>query len=362
MLQQTQVKTVIPYWRRWMARLPNVPSLAKARTETVLKLWAGLGYYTRAQNLRRSAQLILKHRNGNFPTAFDEMLRLPGVGRYTSGAICSIAFDQPVPAVDGNVIRVLCRFIGIRTNPKEATTKARLWKTAQDLVSLASEINTEDTRYCSHFNQGLMELGATVCTQRQPNCNACPLRLNCIANLENCTNEIPVLPPPPVSQYRHFVAFAVSCQGLFLVQKRSANGINARLWEFPNSEVNANTMDIAKEARACLGFIPSKLHNLGSIRHTITRYRIRLEVYCADLPKGRFRSPESSKWCSYQQLKNLPFPSAHLKIVDLLLNRRLTFRTNAAKSASRNRSSKHPQRDSENPAPTVRTLGSLPKR
>lgn len=356
MLQQTQVKKVIPYWNRWITRLPDVASLAKARTETVLKLWAGLGYYNRAQNLRRAAQVILRDHDGLFPTTFEEVFKLPGVGKYTAGAICSIAFNQPVPAVDGNVVRVLSRFLGIKANPTEAATKAGLWKTAQDLVSLASEINTPDTQYCSQINQGLMELGATVCTPRNPKCKACPFSRTCIANLEKCTGEIPALASPPISRHRRFVAFAVSHKGLFLVQKRSANGINAQLWEFLNSEVSTSTIDIDEEARACLGFSPGKLHNLGTVHHTITRNRIRLDVYYTEVSNRRFRTLGTSKWCSDQQLNNLPFPSAHRKIVDLLRNFKLTLQTNAAKPVSINRSSKHLPKDSENPASTARML------
>src|SRR5947207_2187106 len=138
MLQQTQVKKVIPYWQHWMRELPTVQSLARARPEKVLKLWEGLGYYTRARNLQTAARMIVARHGGHFPERFEDVLALPGIGRYTAGAICSIAFNQPMPVLDGNVTRVLARIFGIEKNPKEKETNAQLWNLAQGLVSGAN--------------------------------------------------------------------------------------------------------------------------------------------------------------------------------------------------------------------------------
>src|SRR5436190_20222920 len=138
MLQQTQVQTVIPYWRRWMRELPTVQSLARARPEKVLKLWEGLGYYTRARNLQKAARIIVDRHGGRFPERFDEVLALPGIGRSTSGAICSIAFNQPTPILDGNVIRVLTRIFGIAENPREKPVADKLWKLAEAFVRAAA--------------------------------------------------------------------------------------------------------------------------------------------------------------------------------------------------------------------------------
>ena len=137
MLQQTQVKTVIPYWKRWMRKLPSIEAVAKARSDKIHKLWEGLGYYTRARNLQKAAKQILEKHNGKFPDIFDDVLALPGIGRYTAGAICSIAFNQPTPILDGNVIRVLTRVYGIGENPHEKKTNARLWQLAEELVVFA---------------------------------------------------------------------------------------------------------------------------------------------------------------------------------------------------------------------------------
>src|SRR5437764_10145580 len=156
MLQQTQVKTVVPYWRRWMRKLPGLRALARARPDTVLKLWEGLGYYSRARNLQTAAQRIVEKHAGRFPQRFDQVLALPGIGRYTAGAICSIAFNQPTPVLDGNVIRVLTRVFGIAENPREKKTNAELWNLATQLVVCAAR-NVKHASPCSHLNQSLME-------------------------------------------------------------------------------------------------------------------------------------------------------------------------------------------------------------
>ncbi|MEK7706965.1 MAG: A/G-specific adenine glycosylase, partial [Verrucomicrobiota bacterium] len=206
MLQQTQVKTVIPYWERWMRELPTVHAAAKASPAKLHKLWEGLGYYTRVRNLQRAAQQIItphapfsksRRRRGNesqtakkletshvvsykFPENFDDILALPGIGRYTAGAIASMAFNQPHSILDGNVIRVLTRLFGIATNPREKKTNAQLWRIAEELVVHATR-NTQHVAACSHLNQSLMELGALICTPRSPNCPACPAQKLCVA-------------------------------------------------------------------------------------------------------------------------------------------------------------------------------------
>ncbi|HUA67417.1 MAG TPA: A/G-specific adenine glycosylase, partial [Candidatus Saccharimonadales bacterium] len=168
MLQQTQVKTVIPYWKRWRRELPTIKTVAGASADKIHKLWEGLGYYTRARNLQKAARQVITKHGGKFPENFDDILALPGIGRYTAGAICSIAFNQPMPILDGNVIRVLTRIFGIVENPKEKKTNARLWQLAEELVRRAvpspPRRGGNTTPYHSFLNQSLMELGALVCT------------------------------------------------------------------------------------------------------------------------------------------------------------------------------------------------------
>ena len=287
MLQQTQVKTVIPYWKRWMRELPTIKSVANASPDKIHKLWEGLGYYTRVRNLQKAAQQIVTRQDAiskssrsrglsrrsetqtdnetqikkkleipsafarlrrdkhvvsyKFPEKFDDVLALPGIGRYTAGAICSIAFNQPVPILDGNVIRVLTRIFGISQNPREKKTNARLWKLAEELVGRAvpspPRRGGDTAPYHSFLNQSLMELGALVCAPRNPRCLICPVKKLCAAFRENRVNELPNFGKRTPVAARHFVAFIAERKGRFLVRQRPAGVVNAHLWEFPNVEI-----------------------------------------------------------------------------------------------------------------------------
>ena len=186
MLQQTQIKTVIPYWERWMKHLPTVTSLATADDQHVLKLWEGLGYYTRARNLQKAARLICEKHSAIFPRAFDDILALPGVGRYTAGAIASIAYGDLAPIIDGNVIRVLSRQFVLEGDPKSPANQTRLWNLSTQLVTASNSP--------SALNQGLMELGATICTPREPQCPGCPIRRTCAALRLTRVHDFPQLP------------------------------------------------------------------------------------------------------------------------------------------------------------------------
>jgi A/G-specific adenine glycosylase len=319
MLQQTQVKTVLPYWRRWMRELPTLRSLAKARPEKVLKLWEGLGYYTRVRNLHDAARIIATQHGGQFPESFEEILALSGIGRYTAGAICSIAFNQPEPILDGNVIRVLTRVFGIKQDPREKTTNAKLWQLAGELVLIASGIHRRarpaETGNCSSFNQALMELGALVCTPKEPACDMCPVRRICIAYRSGKVAQFPHLIRPAKTTHRRFIAFVVENRGRFLVRQRPAGGVNAHLWEFPNVEVHEEIKNPVELALAQLGLALASVRPLVKVRHTITRYRNTLEVF-----RGRSIATNSSpnktcRWLTFSELGRLAFPSAHRNII-----------------------------------------------
>ena len=310
MLQQTQVKTVVPYWERWMARLPTVRTLARASEHRVLKLWEGLGYYSRARNLRRAANMIVAGHGGEFPSAFDAVLALPGIGRYTAGAICSIAFNQPHPVVDGNVIRVLTRLFGLRGNPKERHTNEMLWSLATELVDVAQRLDAK--RGCSHFNQSAMELGATICLPQNPRCAECPVKSACVARITDRIERFPELPPRATSSQRRVAAFVLERDGRYLVRQRSARVVNQGLWEFPNIELN-NGLSLPELARKHLGLDLSRARKLSTIRHTITRYRITMEVFrCLPPRKGI----TGGRWLTLRELRKLPFPSADRRILE----------------------------------------------
>ena len=270
MLQQTQVKTVIPFWERWMRELPTIAAAANASPAKLHKLWEGLGYYTRVRNLQQAAQVIVERHGGKFPERFADVLALPGIGRYTAGAICSIAFNQPTPILDGNVVRVLTRIFGISENPKDKKTNARLWTLAEELVATAREhrlscssrrealtsfrtphsaLRTRSQSLltsaatsagkCSALNQSLMELGALVCTPRNAQCLLCPVGKLCVAFREGRVESLPNLGRREPATARRFAAFVLERDGKYLVRQRPAGVVNAHLWEFPNVEINA---------------------------------------------------------------------------------------------------------------------------
>ena len=353
MLQQTQVKTVIPYWERWMRELPTVEAAAKASPDKIHKLWEGLGYYTRARNLQNAARQILEKHGGKFPQRFDDVLALPGIGRYTAGAICSIAFNQPTPILDGNVIRVLTRFFGISENPREKDTNVKLWKLAAQLVAGAAKYPNSRSRRreeahfkigssqslltptatptgnCSALNQSLMELGALVCTPRNPQCGNCPVNKLCVACRENRVAELPNLGNRTAATARRFVAFVVEQSGRFLVRQRPAGIVNAHLWEFPNVEILNGQFDPKLAAESILGIQPSSIKALCTVKHSITRYRITLEAFHADFGGTSCPSPFSGPaksgtrvtgpaevgiWKTPAQMRELAFCSAHKKL------------------------------------------------
>jgi A/G-specific adenine glycosylase len=316
MLQQTQVKTVLPYWQRWMRELPTIESLAKASPEKIHKLWEGLGYYTRVRNLQKAAQLVVAHHSGRFPETFDAVLALPGIGRYTAGAICSIAFNQPAPILDGNVIRVLTRVFGIAENPREKKTNAQLWQLAGTLVTIANRKSQITNSDCSHLNQSLMELGALVCTPRQPRCDLCPVASHCIARREDRIEQLPNLGPRTVATARRFAAFVIENQRRFLVRQRPAGVVNAHLWEFPNIEVNG--ADLRAAARDALGFRPRKLEPMCTVKHSITRYRITLEAFAVNETPRADSGAGGGHWLKLSELQKLSFPSAHKKILNFV--------------------------------------------
>jgi A/G-specific adenine glycosylase len=323
MLQQTQVKTVVPYWERWLRELPSIKSLAAATPAKIHKLWEGLGYYTRVRNLQKAAQFILAEHAGKFPEHFDDVLELPGIGRYTAGAICSIAFNQPRPILDGNVIRVLTRIFGIAENPREKKTNAQLWQLAHDLVNHASRFTLQVSRIphptpCSHLNQSLMELGALICTPRQPQCDRCPVSRHCDARLQNRIEQLPNLGERIVATRRRFAAFVLRDKGRLLVRQRPGGVVNAHLWEFPNVELTGPHADLQQAVKSALGFSPRQLEPVCTIRHSITRYRITLDAFAIRETPDANRDRIEGSWLAPFELEKLSFPSAHKKILTAL--------------------------------------------
>lgn len=313
MLQQTQVKMVLGYWNRWMRSLPTLSALAKASPQRIHKLWEGLGYYTRVRNMQRAARMMVKEHAGKVPSKLDELLALPGIGRYTAGAICSIAFDQPAPILDANIIRVLARLYGIGSDPRQAKAKTELWRISQELVQRASSMNGR-SGVCSQFNQSLMELGALLCTRKAPRCELCPLARVCFAHQEDRVADLPALAKRPKPTARWFAAFVVEDKGRFLVRQRPAKGINGSLWEFPNVEIHRKA-NMKKAARMVLGASARSIERFCTIRHSITRYRITLDVFKVQTNLAGKPSRSGARWLTQAQARRLPFTGAHKKIL-----------------------------------------------
>lgn len=318
MLQQTQVKTVVPYWTRWMQALPTVRALARASSDQVLKLWEGLGYYRRADHLRRAAKMIVSRFAGVLPQDPAAWRTLPGVGPYTAGAICSIAFNQPTPVLDGNVMRVLARVFGISGDPRTRSASRRLWSLATQLVEGASAIERNGERNCAALNQALMELGAMVCAPRQPRCGQCPLRAHCVARRTNRVREFPGGRGRVSTTARRFAAFVIERRGRFLVRQRPQGVLNARLWEFPNVELNGRRPGLGRAAAVLLDGKPAALRRVAQITHTITRHRITVEVCRVELSDQQKQLACGGLWRTARQLQRLAFPSAHRKILRLV--------------------------------------------
>jgi len=330
MLQQTQVKTVIPFWERWQRELPTIEAAANASSDKLHKLWEGLGYYTRVRNLQKAAQMIVARHGGVFPEKFDEVLALPGIGRYTAGAICSIAFNQPTPILDGNVIRVLTRIFGMAENPREKNTNQELWRLAEELVihaSRASHRNAgsrtrtrtrtrtkDEDDGCSHLNQSLMELGALVCMPRNAQCLICPVKKLCVAFREGRVGDLPNLGQREKATARRFVAFVIERDGKFLVRQRPAGVVNAHLWEFPNVEVSGSGQRVEEVFKSEFGLAAAEVCPLVTVKHSITRYRITLEAFRATLGRKSLAKDQAG-WKTPAQMQALAFTSAHRRIL-----------------------------------------------
>ncbi len=315
MLQQTRVETAIPYYERFLERFPDVRALATAELDDVLAVWAGLGYYSRARNLRAAAQRVVGEFNGELPGDVGSLRSLPGIGRYTAGAIASIAFDRPEPVVDGNVARVLSRLRGIRDDVKKPATIRRLWQEAADLAR---------GPHPGDLNQALMELGATVCTPRAPRCPACPVARHCEAHRDGDAEALPVqsrpAPPRPVEA----VAALVLRRGKALAVRRSA-GLLAGLWELPGGEYSGSERPSAALRRALrerVGLTVTRPRRAGVVEHAFTHRSLRLHVFRCERPSGRvrLRGFDGHHWLPPDSLCRLPHGALTRKVLDLVLN------------------------------------------
>jgi A/G-specific adenine glycosylase len=303
MLQQTRVDTVIPYYERWLERFPDIDRLADADAEEVLRAWAGLGYYTRARHLHHAARVVRERHAGALPRTAAELRTLPGVGEYTAGALASIAFAERASAVDGNVRRVLSRLLDADLTP------AALRNAADSLVPADRP---------GDFNQGMMELGATVCTPRRPACGECPVRAHCRAAAVGTQHLRPARRTRPAVPELDLLTLVLHCPAGVLLTRRP-DGLLAGMWRFPAIPLEGDVIAAARTAiRRLAGGRSPRLHSHGVVSHTFSHRREHYHVVAA-----RLRRPfvsdggDESRWCDPAELHALPLPAAQRRIAAL---------------------------------------------
>jgi len=316
MLQQTRVQTVIPYYERFMARFPSVQMLADAPAEELMLHWAGLGYYSRARNLQAAACQVVNRHGGALPNTARELRALPGIGRYTAGAVASIAFDRREPVVDGNVARLLARLFALREDIRAPAAQKRLWSEAARLASGAQP---------GALNEALMELGATICRPRAPRCGDCPLRRYCAAHAAGCQATLPVKSRPAPRSKVEAVAALLLRGGRVLAVRRPPGGLLGGLWELPGGARRRGEplqAALARNVREGLGLRIHSAEPLGAVRHEFTHRHLRLHLFRAQAAPGRVRRAgfDGHRWCAKRAAAELPLSAVARKALALALH------------------------------------------
>ena len=314
MLQQTQIVTVINYYHRFIRKFPNVRRLAAANIESVLKHWEGLGYYRRAKQLHKAATVIVEMHDGEFPSEFDEVLALPGVGRYTAAAILSISKDQPHAILEGNTIRLFSRLVAFREDISKSSNQKQLWKFSEQLVP---------GNRAGDFNQALMDLGREICKPKQPVCNECPLSSHCLTYVRGLQAEIPVKGKRMQYEDLHEAIVLIKRKGKYLMRKCLPHQRWAGLWDFPRADISGKRPEKAiSDSIAAQTGLATTIGSLEkTIKHAVTRFRIRLDCFEANSVSGRLKSRSSFAWKSEQEIADLPMSTTGRKFSDLFCQR-----------------------------------------
>jgi A/G-specific adenine glycosylase len=313
MLQQTQVKTVIPYYEKWLQQFPTVYDLASASQQEILKAWQGLGYYARARNLHIAARKIVEQHGGQFPTRLEDAIALPGIGRTTAGGILSAAFNQAVPILDGNVKRVLARLIALRKPPNRAIKQ--LWELSESLL---------DADHPRDFNQALMDLGATICNPKYPNCAECPWAVHCQANQLNLQTQLPMTESrKPLPHKIIGVAVIWNKDKQVLIDRRRQEGLLGGLWEFPGGKIEpGETIEecIKREILEELDIEIEVGDRLIQVNHAYSHFRVTLNVHHCLYLRGEPKPIECDeiRWVTLDEIEQYPFPKANEKIISAL--------------------------------------------
>ncbi len=316
MLQQTQMDRVVAYFTRWLEYFPDIAALAEAKEQEVLRLWEGLGYYSRAKNLLKTAELLCLRHGSALPEDHGALLQLPGIGRYTAGAIMSLAFNRSHPIVDANVERLFSRLFNLAVPVKEKEAHNFIWQKAAELIPEGK---------ARFFNQALMELGALVCLPRSPRCDACPIHAHCEAFTQGVTSERPV-----AGKAREIIPITMASgilqhQGKIYIQKRLPDDVWPNLWEFPGGGIHEDETPeqaLVREYREETGFAIHGLEKIATITHNFTKYRVTLHCYHCRL-QGNGITPilhaaQEYRWVTPEELENFAFPSPHRRLINRL--------------------------------------------
>ncbi|NGP88287.1 A/G-specific adenine glycosylase [Aliifodinibius halophilus] len=317
MLQQTRVDQATPYFHRFMERFPTVESLAKADQQEVLKVWEGLGYYSRARHLHDASKLVAEEFDGTVPDNWDDITELKGVGPYTASAILSIAYQKQHAVVDGNVIRVLSRYLGIENDVRKTATKNAIQEAADERIP---EERPGD------FNQAVMELGATICTPSNPDCEGCPLQAGCVAYKKVKTEEIPYKSPAKKRPHHQIgVGIIMNEDEEVLIALRPEDAMLGGMWEFPGGKQEEDEdmeETVARELNEELGVEVAITKPFMKLDHAYSHFKITMHAYLCELENGT-PSPNTSqevRWISIDELEDYPFPKANRKLTKKLMN------------------------------------------
>lgn len=316
MLQQTQVATVMGYYQRFLQRFPTVQSLAQATQEEVMPYWAGLGYYARARNLHRCAQVLCELWEGRFPNAAADIMTLPGIGRSTAAAIAAFAHGERSPIMDGNVKRVFTRYFGIEGDPSKRAVEQLLWQTAEKALEAApTELDMKA------YTQGLMDLGSGVCTRTRPNCAACPLTNGCHARQEARQHELPTPKPRKRPAERHCAMLILEHSDSVLLHQRPSSGIWGGLLSLPQFD----TYDELQRACAHWGLRLSPSQKMAGLSHTFTHFKLHIEPWLVVAEGGLvMETAPSHIWLQTAELPDAALPTPVRKLLDGLYGRRMT--------------------------------------